>query len=66
MAHNEAGETTVPSLELSPGLTSILELDSTCDFEGYVTWAIGLSEEADFRVIELTEPFRLVVDVRTP
>lgn len=66
MAHNDAGETTVPSLELTPGLTSILELDSTCDFEGYVTWAIGLSVPADFRVIELTEPFRLVGDVQGP
>ena len=66
MAHNDAGETTIPSLELTPGMASMLELKSTCDFEGYVTWAIGLSAEADFRVIELTEPYRLVVDVQTP
>jgi len=66
MAHDEAGVTTVPSLELTPGLTGILEMDSICDFEGYVTWVLGLSEEADFRVTELTEPYRLVVDVQTP
>jgi len=66
MAHNDDGETTIPSLELTPGLASILELDSICDFEGYVTWAIGLSTAADFRVTELTGPDRLVVDVQTP
>jgi len=65
-AHNEAGESTIPSLELTPGLAQILELDSTCDFEGYVTWAIGITEAADFRVIELSEPNRIVVDVQVP
>ncbi len=65
-AHNEAGMTTVPSLELMPGLNEIVELDSTCDFEGVVVWAIGLTSEADFRVSALTDPFRLVVDVQTP
>jgi len=66
MAHDDAGMTTVPSLELTPGLNAMLELDSICDFEGYVTWVIGLSEGSDFRVTELTAPFRLVVDVQTP
>jgi hypothetical protein len=66
VAHDEAGMTTVPSLELVPALTSIQELDSTCDFEGVVVWAIGLATEVDFRVSELTEPYRLVVDVATP
>lgn len=66
MAHDEAGMTTIPFVELAPGLTAILELDSICDFEGYVTWVMGLSAEADFRVQAVSEPFQLIVDVAAP
>jgi hypothetical protein len=65
-AHNEAGEVTVPLLELTPGYSSILEAESTCDFEAVVIWAVGLTEEVDFVVTELSDPPRLVVDVAHP
>lgn len=65
-AHNDAGTPTFGPQELIPGLPSILEVQSTCDFEGQVTWVLGLTEEVDFLVIELTGPFRIVVDVAHP
>jgi hypothetical protein len=65
-AHDEAGNTTVDDLEIMPGLDSILEIERTGDFEGYLTWVLGLPEELDFRVIDLSDPTRVVVDVGHP
>ena len=65
-AHNDAGETTFGPQELLPGLASILEVTTTCDFEGFATWVVGLTEEADFNVFTLDDPFRVVVDVAHP
>jgi hypothetical protein len=67
-AHDEAGNLTIDEdkLEIMPGLTSILEIERTGDFEGYVTWVLGLPEELDFRVYDLDDPIRVVVDVGHP
>jgi len=35
-----------------------------CDRENAVEWAIGVTETAPYRVLELEEPVRLVVDLR--
>ena len=35
------------------------------DFEAVVTWAIGVDEQRDFRVLRLENPARLVIDVPT-
>jgi hypothetical protein len=65
-AHDEAGNTTIDELEISPGLTTIVEAERTGDFEGQVTWVLGLTEELDFRVIDLTDPTRVAVDIGHP
>ena len=65
-AHNETGASTVDSNELIAALTSLLEAESTCDFEADVAWALGLSQEVDFRVLELGNPPRIAVDVAHP
>ena len=51
---------------ITPGLPSVVQLTQTGDFEGYLTWAIGLRAQAPFRVLALSEPDRIVVDVATP
>ena len=43
----------------------IREIESTCDFEGEVTWVIGVASPNRYQVLELASPARLVVDVRT-
>ena len=57
-------------LEISPSLTSLVEVEETGDFEFVLTWVLGLTEEVDFRVVELDAtfplPFRLAVDVGHP
>ena len=65
-AHDGQGNVTVDTTELTPGLPAILEVESTCDFEGEVTWVVGLNEEVDFSVFELSDPPRLVIDVLHP
>ncbi|MBA4159064.1 MAG: hypothetical protein H0X65_16535, partial [Gemmatimonadetes bacterium] len=40
------------------------QLTLICDFEAQVEWVLGVSSPNRFRVIELHEPARLVVDVR--
>ena len=47
-----------------PGGTRLVqEVAWTGDFEGYLTWAMGVSAEVPFRVSTLSSPARLVVDV---
>jgi hypothetical protein len=65
-AHDEAGNPTISERDLKPSLSSIAEVEMTGDFEGYVSWVLGLSQKVDFRVSELTGPNRVVVDVAHP
>ncbi len=67
-AHNERGEATLGTTEITPDLPTILEVKQTCDFEGVVTWVAGLSEEVDFNVFPLGEPFpdAILIDVAHP
>jgi hypothetical protein len=48
----------------SPGTLEIVELVRTGGFEGVLTWAMGLNDRVDFRVLTLQDPPRLIVDVR--
>lgn len=63
-AHTDQGQPTVATRELKPALPVLLELERTCDFEGEVTWVLGNKSVQPFRVLELREPTRLVVDVK--
>lgn len=61
---HEGGQPTVTERERKAGLPVIQELELTCDFEGEVTWVLGNASPNRYRVMELREPTRLVVDVR--
>lgn len=63
-AHTEAGEPTVRERAREPRLPSVLELRSTCDFEAMVVWVAGVASPERYRVLELSSPNRLVVDIR--
>lgn len=62
-AHTDAGEPTVSAPDAS-GLAMVQRLASTCDFEGEVAWALGVEERRPYRVFTLSDPSRIVVDVR--
>jgi hypothetical protein len=63
-AHDDAGRTTVRDRERKLSLPVLRELETTCDFEGEVTVVLGVARPNRFRVMELSSPARLVVDVR--
>jgi hypothetical protein len=65
-AHELVGETarvTVSNTnrQLDHGIVQQMRL--TCDFEAQVEWVLGLSAPNRYRVLELSEPAHLVVDV---
>ena len=61
---HEGGTSTITERERKPALPVIQELEQTCDFEGEVTWVLGNAHPNKYRVMELHEPTRLVVDVQ--
>ncbi|RKH67743.1 hypothetical protein D7X96_18810 [Corallococcus interemptor] len=63
-AHDDQGQATVAQRSLKPALPSVLALERVCDFEGEVTWVLGTARRAPFRVLELSNPTRLVLDVQ--
>jgi hypothetical protein len=52
--------------EFATGLPALVDLQNTGDFEATMTWVFGLSEEVDFGVSELQDPYRIVIDVAHP
>lgn len=62
--HSATGATTfVGSTDIvHPENKVLVEAKQTQDFEGYVSWGLGLSKPACMRVFTLQDPARLVVD----
>jgi hypothetical protein len=46
------------------GTFELVEAVRTGDFEAVLNWHLGVADRVDFRVLELTDPARLAVDVR--
>jgi hypothetical protein len=61
-AHDAAGSPTAPAV-LSPAGRNLMRVQRSGDFEGYVTYGLGLAVRRPFRVGTLRSPFRVVVDV---
>ncbi|HET7419378.1 MAG TPA: hypothetical protein VFL27_03265 [Candidatus Dormibacteraeota bacterium] len=64
--HSAQGATTFTGSRdlIHPEFQLIKEARETQDFEGYVSWAIGLSKPACMRAFTLDDPARLVVDFK--
>lgn len=63
-AHDDRGRPTVRDRARSADLPVLRELRLICDYEGQVEWILGVASPNPFRVVELTSPARIVVDVR--
>ena len=63
-AHTEAGEVTVAERDRRLDGPLLRQLVLTCDFEWTVTWVLGLASPNRDRLAELSDPPRLVLDVR--
>jgi hypothetical protein len=64
-AHDDQGRVTLEQRRAKPGLPILLEALLICDFEAQVEWVLGVSSPLGYRVSELTQPARLVIDLRT-
>ncbi len=65
--HSATGATTFtgPTDITHPEFAVLVEARQTEDFEGYVSWGLGVSRPACMRVFTLDAPARLVVDLQT-
>jgi hypothetical protein len=66
-AHLDSGAPSWPGPKrFSPGFPAVRQVAFAGDFEGYVTFGLGISQPSGFRVTELRNPSRIVVDVAHP
>lgn len=62
-AHDNNGQSTFAPKTVAGGSAPIVETKSICDFEGVVSWAVGVTAQKPFVVTQLADPPRLVIDV---
>lgn len=63
-AHDERGQATVSPRERRLQMPILKEYEFSCDFEGEVQVVLGVSSPNRYRVTELQNPARLIVDVQ--
>ncbi|HUE96550.1 MAG TPA: hypothetical protein VMN39_07810 [Longimicrobiaceae bacterium] len=63
-AHTDEGVATITERSTDPRLPIILQTRIVCDFEAQVEWVLGVASPNRYRVLELVDPTRLVVDIR--
>ncbi len=63
-AHSETGELTIDVTELAGPGSVILQSRQICDFEGQVSWAVGVTSAQQFTVVKLANPPRVVIDIK--
>ncbi len=61
----DSAEVTVSGRNRTLNFPNARQLVDVCDFEGNVEWVLGLRTPGRFRVTELTDPPRIVVDVKS-
>jgi hypothetical protein len=63
-AHDERGQVTVQQRERRLQMPVIKEFEMVCDFEGVVQVVLGVSRPNRYRITELQNPTRIIVDVQ--
>src|SRR5262245_59184103 len=64
-AHDEQGHPTVSPRRFKPGLPSLKEVAQIGDFEAVVTYGLGVDHRVPFKVLELSNPSRIAIDITT-
>ena len=52
--------------DFTPNLPVVQEVEQLGDFEAVLSWGAGLSQASCIRMLELSNPTRVVIDVQTP
>ena len=60
-AHTDQGKATAPN-NINLKLPLVKQIVSAGDFEGVVTYGIGLARKADTRILTMGNPLRIVID----
>jgi hypothetical protein len=63
-AHTDQGRATVGQRERHLDMPIVKELEFTCDFEGVVEIVLGVSRPNRYRITELQNPTRLIIDIQ--
>jgi hypothetical protein len=63
-AHTDEGRATVGQRERRLDMPIIEELEFICDFEGVVEIVLGVSRPNRYRITELQNPTRLIIDIQ--
>ncbi|MEA3186313.1 MAG: hypothetical protein QOD99_143 [Chthoniobacter sp.] len=63
-AHTDDGQVTIANRNRHLNYRNLKQLAQTCDFEGDVRWVLGVGSPNRYRVVELQDPARLVIDVK--
>lgn len=63
-AHDERGQVTVQQRERRLQMPVIKEVEMVCDFEGVVQVVLGVARPNRYRITELQNPTRIIVDVQ--
>jgi hypothetical protein len=63
-AHTDAGQPTITERSRHLNCPNLKQLVLTCDFEAKVGFVLGLNSKKPYRVVELQNPTRLVIDVK--
>lgn len=66
VASAQAGKPAAPQGRQRPRFPALREVAGAGDFEGHVSFGLGTSSKSGFRAFTLSNPDRLVVDVRIP
>jgi LPXTG-motif cell wall-anchored protein len=64
VASGQSGQPPAPQGRQRPLFPELRELAGSGDFEGHVSFGLGLKAKTGYRAFVLTNPDRLVVDVR--
>ncbi|TQS28002.1 GerMN domain-containing protein [Microbispora sp. KK1-11] len=64
--HDNSGRPTYGPARETFALPGVIQVVNAGDFEAELTFGVGLSSKASYRVYTLTHPSRVVVDIKTP
>lgn len=65
LAHDSGGDPSFEPQSITPPYDSLRQVRLASDFEGRVRLGLGLRARMGFRVLEASDPPRIMVDVRT-
>jgi hypothetical protein len=64
-AHHPNGSPSVSPRRFKPGLPSLKEVAQIGDFEAVVSYGLGVDHRVPFKVLELSNPSRVAIDIST-